>query len=514
MDEILNLYATALENYKAKNFDDALEIVAQIKNFVPNWAKTTLLEAYIFSGQKKIFSEIDALQKCLAQCPADDTFKAEVFSRLGSAYRNIGETKLSVENFCQSARLEENLSKRRIELSNAIFAANDGENFSAQDFQKLYAEYRKTFSDVKSFDKKIYRHKKLRIGYLSADFNAHPVTNFILSLINFHDRKKFSVCCYSATKNFDAITAQIKNLADIWRDVKDVDDATAAKIIRDDEIDILVELGGHTKDNRLPIMAYRPASVQISGIGYMNSTGSNFVDYFLTDKFCAEDLSAWKNFFTEKPLILPRSHFCYTPIKNFPEVDDAPCLRKNYVTFGCFNNFSKITNFMLAAWREILQLVPNGRLILKHKIFDGAEGCALIKSLLDDLNFDLRRIELRGFTANYLDEYKDVDIALDTFPYTGGVTTCEALYMGVPVISLYGGRHGTRFGYSILNNIGIGELATNNLDEYISRAVSLAKDFETISIFHKNLRRMMKNSALMNAENYVRDIEEKFQEVV
>ena len=506
MDEILNIYATALDEYKAKNFDAALKILERLRILAPNWAKATLLKSYIFNGQKKFLSEIDALQKSFAQCNVEDRFfKAEILSRLGSAYHTIGETALSVENFLNSAELEENFSKKRIEISNAIFAANDSEKFSARDFKKLYDEYNKTFGDVKPFDKKIYRHKKLRIGYLSADFRTHPVANFIFAPIHFHDREKFSVYCYYSAKDFDDVTAQLKSAADFWRDVSDLNDEDAAKIIRDDEIDILIELGGHTNKNRLAVMAYRPANVQISGVGYMNSTGCKFVDYFLTDRFCAEDLSAWKNFFTEKPLILPHSHFCYTPLKNFPAIGDAPCISKGYVTFGCFNNFNKVNDFMLETWQKILQRVPKSKLILKHKIFDGDEGKNFVRQRLQRLNFDLNFVELRGFTANYLDEYRDIDIALDTYPYTGGLTTCDALFMGVPVISLYGERHGSRFGYSILNNVGIGELAVKNREDYINLAAALANDFETLSILHKNLRGMMTNSPLMNAKNYVRD---------
>ena len=316
--------------------------------------------------------------------------------------------------------------------------------------------------------------------------------------------------CYNSSKWFDGVTAQLKNFSDVWRDVEGIDDEATAKIIRDDEIDILVELGGHTANNRLAVLAYRPAQIQISGIGYMNSTGADFVDYFLTDKFCAEDSAAWKKFFVEEPLTLPRSHFCYTPLKNFPDVANAPCEKKFFVTFGSFNNFSKVTRAMLGAWQEILKRVPKSRLVLKHKIFDGDEGRELVRNFLSEMNFDLRRVELRGFTKNYLEEYNDVDIALDTFPYAGGATTCEALYMSVPVISLHGGRHGTRFGYSILNNVGIGELSTTTIADYVARAVSLAEDFLTLSTLRKNLRRMMKNSPLMDWRGYVHDVEEKF----
>ncbi|MBR5914576.1 MAG: hypothetical protein IKZ58_09470 [Selenomonadaceae bacterium] len=513
MGEVLGLYAKSLDEYKAGNFELALKIIAQIKILVPNWAKATLLESYIYSKQYKFFSELDALKKCLSQCTDDVSLRAEAISRLAGVYRVIGDTQSAVKNFLQSAELENNPTKKRIEISNAIFSANDSEKITTQNFQKLYAEYQKTFSYVKPFDKKFYHHEKIRVGYLSSNFCMHPVANFIWALINLRDKKNFEIYCYSNTKNFDTITAQIKNSVDFWRDITDVDDATAAKIIRDDEIDILIELGGHTENNRLPVMAYRPASVQISGIGYMNSTGTNFVDYFLTDKFCYVD-TAWKNFFTEKPLILPRSHFCYTPLRNFPVIGDAPCITKGYVTFGCFNNFSKITLQIFEAWRKILQQVNNSRLILKHKIFNDADGRETVTNFLEYLGFDIWRVELRGFTANYLEEYRDIDIALDTFPYVGGTTTCEALYMGVPVISLYGDRHGTRFGYSILNNVGIGELAVENVDEYVDRAVKLAGDFETLSLLHKNLRRMMKNSPLMNAVGYVRNIEEKFFEVL
>lgn len=513
MDEVLKIYAAALDAYKAKNFEVALEKICHVKNFAPNWAKVYLLESCVFSEQNKIVSALESLTNAFSRRGDDNFLSAEIFSRLGSAYRDICETDLAVESFLESARLEENFSKKRAELSNAIFAANDSENFSAQDFQNLYAEYRKTFSDVKPFDKKIFRHEKIRVGYLSADFRTHPAANFIWALLKFHDRKKFSVYCYNSSKWFDEITAQFKNFSDVWRDVEGIDDAATAKIIHDDEIDILFELGGHTANNRLAVLAYRPARVQISGIGYMNSTGLNCADYFLTDKFCAEDLASWKKFFVEKPLILPRSHFGYAPLKNFPEVSNAPCIRKNFVTFGSFNNFSKVTRTMLETWRKILQRVPKSRLILKHKIFDGAEGCDFVRNLLSEMNFDLRRIELREFTKNYLEEYNEIDIALDTFPYAGGATTCEALYMGVPVISLYGGRHGTRFGYSILNNVGVGELATKNLDEYISRAVALAEDFLTLSTLRKNLRRIMKKSPLMDWRGYVHDVEEKFFEI-
>ena len=289
-------------------------------------------------------------------------------------------------------------------------------------------------------------------------------------------------------------------------------DLQAAEIIRADEIDILFDLSGHTSGNRLLVAAYRPATVQISGIGYMNSTGLNCFDYFLTDKTCSGD---WQKYFVEKAIELPHSHFCYTPTKNFPAPSDAPCLKNNFVTFGSFNNYSKITDTILKAWKKILDAVPNSKFIFKHKIFGTDEGKKIVAARLEKFNFDLSRVEMRNFSANYLEEYvNDIDIALDTFPYTGGLTTCEALFAGVPVVSLYGDRQGTRFGLSILKNVGLEELAAPTVEDYISRAVGLANDVELLSILHKNLRRMILNSALMDSKNYVREVEESFIKIL
>jgi predicted O-linked N-acetylglucosamine transferase (SPINDLY family) len=184
------------------------------------------------------------------------------------------------------------------------------------------------------------------------------------------------------------------------------------------------------------------------------------------------------------------------------------------VTFGSFNQFSKMTDSMLTAWKKIMDAVPNSRLILKNKTLETDDGRDFVGNRLKCFGIDAARVEMYGFTADYFMKYNDVDIALDTFPYTGGVTTCEALYMGVPVISLYGARHGTRFGLSILKNIGLEELAVNSYDEYINRAVALANDWELLTILRKNLRGMMEKSPLMDSTNYIREVEKAFIKIM
>ena len=506
----LEIYAAALAEYRNKNYKRALKTLANFNRIAPNWDKAILLEAYIRRDQKLYLSEISLLEKFfkVTNIAKEKILAVDAFSMKGSALRNLGKSADAVNFFLISARLHEEQSEICTEISNAIFAANDVENFTAADFEKLYAEYRKNLANIQPYEKISYNHKKLRIGYISADFKNHPVMHWASALIFEHDKNNFEIYCYSAGKTFDTVTEKIKNAAECWRDISDLSDFDAAKLIRADEIDILFDLSGHTSGNRLPILAYKPAPVQISGIGYMNSTGLNCVDYFLSDETCAANIDAMQNYFIENLVCMTHSHFCYTPLKNFPAPKNPPCLSNGFVTFGCFNNFSKVTDSILKAWKKILDAVPNSKLILKHRIFDTDEGKKFVSTRLKNLGIKINRVEMRGLSADYLEEYNEIDIALDTFPYNGGLTTCEALYMGVPVVTLYGERHGTRFGLSILKNIALEELAAATFEEYISRAVVLAADTDLLKNLRENLRETMTNSPLMNAKEYVKELEE------
>ena len=503
---ILEKYQRALDLYKAKKFSAALDFVDELKILAPDWKKTFLLEAYIRREQGAYLEEFSLLSELLPRFdfkkPDEKILAAEALSLFGAVNRELGKIPEAVESFKLSAMLEGVGDKACAEISNALFAANAYENFSAEDFRELYAEYKKYSADVVPFARKFYRHEKIRVGFISADFCWHVVMAWSWALLTELNKNFFETYCYSAGKDSDSVTKHLRGVADCWRDISELNDLDAAKIIRADEIDILLDLSGHTSGNRLRVVKYHPASVQISGIGYMNSTGLEAVDYFLSDIYCAGN----ENYFVEKILRLPRSHICFeTPIKL--EVAAPPCIKNNFVTFGSFNQFAKVTDSILRAWKKILDAVPKSRLILKHKIFNTDDGKNFVSERLKNFGFDLARIEMRPYTANHAAAYNDIDIALDTFPYTGGVTTCEALYMGVPVISIYGDRHGSRFGLSILANVGLAELAVDNFDAYIARAVMLAGDWELLRLLRKNLRGMLKKSPLMNSEIYIRDIE-------
>ena len=234
--------------------------------------------------------------------------------------------------------------------------------------------------------------------------------------------------------------------------------------------------------------------------------------YFYSSKYLLSNGA--KAYFVEKPLIMQNSHFCFSPINDMPkEVKGAPCKQKGYITFGSFNDPLKINDRVLKAWSKILQRVSRARLLLKGRVFDKKYGRDLILSRLAEAGIEKERVELQGYTLPYLNVYWDVDVALDTFPYPGGGTTCDALYMGVPVITLGDGSHGGNFGISLLKNIGLDECCTYTVEEYIDRAVLLASDPDLLDDLHLGIRNMFENSPVRDEYAYVRELESKYEYV-
>ena len=356
--------------------------------------------------------------------------------------------------------------------------------------------------------------KKLKIGYISPDFRQHAVANFILPLIKNYDADKFSVICYQTGKR-DYVTDKLKKFKVSWRDVSKLPVDRIAKMINDDRIDILVDLSGHSQNNCLPILARKPAPIQICAIGYTATTGLNAIDYFLSDNICMPEKGLPPDF-TEKILRVDGCHLCFVPgiIRKMPDAGImAPVLKNGYVTYGSFNNFAKVSDAVLYAWRAILEDVPNSRLIIKGKICSIDDGVEILKERLKKISFPLDRVELRPYSPDYLEQYRDIDVALDTFPYTGGLTTCEALYMGVPVIVLRGKSHGSRFGTSILTAADLPELIAINPMDYIKKAVHVGQQKAFIAGYHAGLREQLLKSALMDANVYMRNLEKCYREI-
>ena len=355
--------------------------------------------------------------------------------------------------------------------------------------------------------------RKLRIGYISPDFRLHAAAYFFMPLVRDFDAASFEVTCYARGKR-DRVTSLFRQKGVRWKDISRLSARDAARLIERDGIDILVDLAGHTQGSGLPVLARRPAPVQLTAIGYMATTGLRAVDYFLSDIYCSPwDMGA--RGFSEKVLRMPHSHLCYAPVlRDMPKSGgEAPFVKNGCITFGSFNNFSKVSDDMLALWRGVLERMKGARLVVKSKICSIAAGRKIVKERLQRFGIPLAQVELRPYSPDYLEQYTDIDIVLDTFPYTGGVTTCEALYMGVPVITKAGGTHGSRFSTSILENAGLSQLVARGDMEYVRKAVELADSPDILRRLHRDLRAHVEASPLMDAKGYMKDLEDIYREI-
>lgn len=399
-------------------------------------------------------------------------------------------------------------------------------------YDALYSVLKPFIHDRRQLKRRQKKRGKLRIGYISPDFRRHVVLLFIWAMVTKYNRQDFEVYCFSNSPIEDEYSKYIKKQVDFWCNISQLPLRDQALVVYQQELDILVDLAGHSSDNCLPVLGYKPAPIQISGIGYFATTGLQTVDYFLSDKYLAagcaqisakntqvieENLQATalasSESFTEKLLVLPNSHFCYVPIKEMPPVRQAPCMSKGYITFGSFNNLIKVNDVVLETWGAILQQVPESRLLLKCASLDDADIRELFRQKLLSLGLSEERFQLRGFSADYLPEYYEMDIALDTFPYPGGGTTCDALYMGVPVVTLGDGSHGGNFGISLLKNIGLDFACSYSVEEYIQKAILLAQDKELLNALHLGLRNMMENSPIMNEQQYMQELEQGYKRI-
>ncbi len=511
--------------------DEAEELAGKVLRIQPRHPRARMVLAGLAALEFRLDDEIPLLADLIEEL----TYKAKVLGEedpsyaiyhqmlkrargwLADALYLAGEAKGAAHELLMSSRLADETDEAADLYSKYLFMRNY-RYLGAKD-GRLKAEHYESLLDVHP-----YKHdnaartarRKLRIGYISPDFREHSVSYFLPPLLRHFDGEQFMVFCY-ATGRSDAVTERLRTRRVTWRDLRGRPPRTAARLIAEDKIDILVDLSGHSQDNALPIMAHRPAPVQVSGIGYTNTTGLRAIDYFLSDEICIpKGDTAAEAGFVERILRLSHSHLCYAPelIRVMPEAGYEPPMRKNgYVTFGSFNNFAKVTDETLLLWRGILESVRDSKLVIKGKIASIDAGINFAKKRFSMLSYDLARVEFRPYGPDYLEQYRDIDIALDTAPYNGGLTTCEALYMGVPVISLRGRTHGSRFGASILTNAGVRELVAENDINYVRRAVQLAETPKLLEAYHMGLRANMKRSPLMNIEGYMEELETAYQEI-
>jgi protein O-GlcNAc transferase len=354
-------------------------------------------------------------------------------------------------------------------------------------------------------------HRRLRVGYVSADFRAHPVARFQEPVLAHHDRQAFEVFCYSDVPRPDAVTERLRSYAHVWRETRGLDDGQLAGQVREDRIDVLVDLAGHAAGNRLLAFARRPAPVQVTCNGYIDTTGMAAMDYRLTDAL-HDPPGISDRFHTERLVRLPACNWCYRPDDDSPPVSPPHCMQSGCVTFGSLNKFYKATTPMLDLWARILTEVPGSRLVLV--VQGGDDANPSVREAIVRRGVPSDRVEVLGKAASrreYMERFGRIDIALDTFPFNGITTTCDALWMGVPVVSLAGRTHVSRAGLSILTHIGLGELACATPEEYVKRAVHLAADRGGLAGRRRGLREWMARSSLRDECAYTRAVEAAYR---
>jgi protein O-GlcNAc transferase len=355
--------------------------------------------------------------------------------------------------------------------------------------------------------------RRLRIGYASPDFRAHSVAYFIEPILEAHDRLGFEVFCYSDVSRPDAVTARLQSLADGWRSTFGMSEAQVENQVRQDRIDILVDLAGHTGGNRLLVFARKPAPVQVTYLGYPDTTGLRAIDYRITDEW-ADPPGQTEHLHTEELVRLPRGFLCYRPPRDAPEIAPLPALGTGAVTFGSFNNLAKMTPEVIALWSALLREVPGARLILKSKALGDAGAQERIRETFRQNGVAAQRIVLWGVIPGHrghLEAYQQIDIALDSYPYHGTTTTCEALWMGVPVIVLAGGAHVSRVGVSLLSAVGLAEFIADSPERYLELAAGAARDLSRLERLRAQLRDRMTGSPLTAVTGFTRTLEDAYR---
>jgi predicted O-linked N-acetylglucosamine transferase (SPINDLY family) len=354
--------------------------------------------------------------------------------------------------------------------------------------------------------------RRLRLGYVSEGFDGRVLGHFLRNVIPHHDRQQFSTYAYSGTRQPDLYTAELRGSFDYWREIRALDDEAVAAQVREDAIDILVDLDGHTPDTRLLVFARKPAPIQVTWLGYWNTTGMRTVDYIVTDPFTTPEDSPQR--FSEAPLRLSDSRICYAPVPYAPAVSSLPCAERSVFTFGSFNRYDKLGPELIDCWAEILRQVPASRLIIKNSAIAIPYARAELSRRFVDLGIVAERVELRQRSphAAMLAEYGDVDLGLDTFPYNGGLTTCEALWQGVPIVAIEGERMISRQTSAMLRLLGAEDLIARTRDEYVALAVRWARDKERLGSMRQSLRERMRASPLCDGPRFARNLEAVLRE--
>jgi predicted O-linked N-acetylglucosamine transferase (SPINDLY family) len=495
------------------NQAEAIEIYRQILDREPNSADVYNNLATALQEMDRLTEAADSLSKALAISPDF----AEAHNNLGSVLKDQGLLVEALQHFRKGVAIKPDFSKAH---SNMVCTLEYLPDISQED---IFQEARRwdqqhgagLLQSNQSYQNSFDEKRRLRIGYVSPDLKSHSVAYFFEPVLAYHNSENVEIFCYANVKRPDNTTRRLQAATDHWTSIVGISDEDAARRIKEDRIDILVDLAGHTRDNRLLVFAHKLVPLQVNWLGYPNTTGLAAMDYRLTDAV-ADPIGKADDLYTEELVRLEHGFLCYQSDNKAPAVSEAPFIKNGYITFGSFNNLTKTTPAVVQNWSRILHSVTGSRLLLKAKQLADKTTRDRYMELFEKEGIGADRIEMQAWYSAREDHfglYRRVDIGLDPFPYNGTTTTCEALWMGVPVFTLRGSRHSGRVGASILHRVGMQELIAENIDEYITMAQTLARDQQQLVRIRRTLRDKMGRSILMDKENFVRDLEDAFRQM-
>lgn len=396
-------------------------------------------------------------------------------------------------------------------LSEELLLLNFEEDIAAHELFRRHMEFGVRLEDAVSarFDsipQSAGTNRRLRIGYVSGDFFTHPVALFMIPVLEHHSKDGFEVFCYSSGATSDQVTDRLRALSEHWTDAASLSDQQLADAIYADAIDILVDLSGHTGRSRLSVFSQRPAPVQATWLGYLNTTGLTRMDYRLCD-LRTDPTAESQPLHTERLLHLPHSQWCYRPFINADVCPTSPCEARGYITFGSFNSALKISPAMCKRWAQILLQVEDSQLLIANVTSERKR--AAIRLDMEAMGVAGGRIAFspRVNLEQYFELFGTVDISLDTFPYGGGTTTLDSLWMGVPVVTALGSTPVSRSAASIVSTLGLDQWVAPSIDDYVKVAAERALDRQAIVLMRQTLRQLLKDSPLTNEMRFVHDLE-------
>jgi predicted O-linked N-acetylglucosamine transferase (SPINDLY family) len=504
---LVNL-AGALASFE-RDLSEAVAIAARAIELAPRFAGAHETMALLMREAGRAAESADAARRATELAP--DSPRAH--NSLGNALYDLGRIDDALASFRRALALDPSRSGTHSNLLMLMHYQRELTPWRLLDEHLAWARrHADPITDAlppRDFKNPRDPRRRLRVGYLSPDFRAHPVAFFFEPLLRHHDRDAFEPVLYSCGRWPDEVTRRLADLAgeDGWRDVRGLGDDDAAALVRDDRIDILVDLAGHTAENRLLVLARRPAPVQATYVGYWNTTGMRAVDCRLTDAH-NDPPGMTEQWWVERLVRVDGGAWCFTPPTGRPDVNDSPAARSGAVTFLSANRLAKVSDEMLALWRRILERSPRARLLV---VTGGDE--ARVRGAFDGVHES--RVELIGRAPleDYFRLYHRADVLLDVLPHNGHTTSVDALWMGVPVVTLAGRTHCARLGASLLAAAGLERFVTSSPDEYVALAASLSERVDELARLRATLRDRLLGSRLTDGAGYARSVERALRQV-